>query len=522
MRNMNGGMIQIPILIDRSLNTTIKEQLVEGIRALIIKKIIKPKMRLPATRELSKQLSISRNSVKNAYCDLVDQGYLCSKKTSGTYVCEYLPKIDIGISHTCKEETSEGIFISDTQEPLNASVKHRMVEEDHYNFCLDRFDSNLMSTRTWRRILLKHLPYRERYANAQRYANEKNEAGLKNLRTAIANSVSPLRGMSVNTDNTFIISDNYRALDIIIQAVLKQGSRVAIEVPCDSGIKYLFDRFGIEVVPVPVDDSGIIVDAIPKLNIDLVYVSPSHQNPMGMTMSLQRREQLLAWASRSNAYIVECDTDGEFIYDESSFPSLYSLDNEQRVFYVNSFSAWIGAGVNMGYLVAPPVFVSKIKQVKKALHAEVSWLDQNVILEFISSKKYYSHLRRIKHTYKERRDTMVRSIKNNFGEQHLSGFEAGRHITWHLPMDFISVKKLQRQALSCGVSLSTLSENFYCSETYKAKYDYSRVVFLNYVAMNKKDIESGISCLKDACELKLNKVVTEQSKSLIYKSVGAS
>ena len=361
-----------------------------------------------------------------------------------------------------------------------------------YNLRIDSYDPKLLPVRIWKRLILKHLPYQERYVNAE------DEAGLEHLRLSVANSISPLRGMTVNIKDMFIISDCYRALDIIIQGVLKRGSRIGIESPCDSGIRYLCDRFGIKIVPIPIDNEGIIVEDLPKYKIDLVYVTPSHQNPMGVTMSLQRRMELLAWASRSNAYIVECDTYGEFCYDASFLPSLYALDNEQRIIYLNTFSSWIGPGVNLGYLVVPSNLVSRVKAVKRALQTSIPWLDQIVAADFINSQKLFSHLRRIKQIYEKRRNIMIQSINTHFPNQNIMGYNSGRHITWQLPSEFLSAKEFQKKASAHGVMFSTLSDNY--NNMSKTKYyDYERIIFLGYAKMEDVDINEGISFLKMIC-----------------------
>ncbi len=464
-----------------------QEQLEAGIRELIKQGTIKAGVRLPATRALSQQLGVSRNTVKNAYLNLMSQGYLYSSSTSGTFVSQKLP--DLAISALAEDELS--LPKADLTIDRPAAVLASPAQQK-YDFRLASIDPTIAPERTWRRLLLRHLPYRSRHAG------HVDSAGLAILREAIGSRISPLRGMSVSPDNTFIVCNDYRGIDTVGHALLRPGARVAVEDPCDTGLAYLLERAGVELLPIPLDDQGLLVEALPSQGVALVCVSPSHQQPMGMTMSLERRRQLLDWASESGAYILEQDTYGEFCYDDSPLPSLFSIDSDDRVIYVNSFSAWIGTGARVGYLAAPPLVSAQIAKAMPYLNPGTSWLDQRVTAEFISSESLFGHLRRVRQTFKDRRDALAAAIKANTGQPTVLGKKAGRHLAWHLPQNLPSVMELKRRASAAGIALATLYDFYRKIGPANSGCDPDRTVFLGYTAMPDEKLQEGVARLVEA------------------------
>ena len=453
-------------------------------------------MRLPATRALSRQLKISRNTVKIAYMNLMSQGYLQSKGTAGTYVCTKLPDAAINALVDTGSAGAEPVG----HRPMR--VFRRPVEAGGlspvtaFDFGLRKVDQTIAPERTWRRLLLKHLPYRSRHA-----ANM-HPAGLDVLREAIANSVSPLRGMSIYPENSLIVSDDYRAFDIICSVIVRRGASIAVENPCDAGLAFLLRNRGATILPIPVDDDGIVVDRILAKTIQAVVVSPTHQQPTGVTMSKERRKQLLDWANDTGGHIVEWDTFGEFCYDDSPLPSLFSADNSDRVIYVNSFSTWIGAGLQLGYVVAPSGLFSQFVAVKEFLDPQTSWLDQRVTADFVSSDSFFGHLRRVRQTCKQRRDAMISAIANHMGPQNLSGQQAGRHLVWHLPRSLPSSLELQVQAAAAGIRIPTFYDGFCLMEPSEDHHKSASSLLIGYTALTEEAANEGMQRLADVWGLR--------------------
>ena len=482
-------MVQIPVSIERNSDVSIQEQLANGIGELITKGTLRPQMRLPASRALSNQLSVSRNTVKIAYANLISQGYLESRGTSGTYVCSKLPD-DIA-----PPVVSQPTHVIEDRVPLpqrtfKVPFEHRLPSStDVIDFSLGSTDPTITPDRTLRRLMLKHLPYRSRHLKR---ADAK---GMPTLREAIASSLSPLRGMSISPDNSLIVRDDYRAFDLINKAMLRRGSKVAIEDPCDAGIAYLLNCCGAQIIPIPVDRNGIKVERLPSEGIDLVYVSPTHQQPLGVTMPEPRRQQLLEWANRCGAHIVEWDTYGEFCYEDSPMPSLFSMDHDDRVIYVNSFSTWIGPDLDLGYVVIPRHLSQRFIPVKDFIDRQPSWLDQKVAEDFISSDSFFGHLRRVRHAFKQRRNAALHAIEDHMPTQNISGQQAGRHMVWQLPIEAPSSHEFQQIAATRRVNISTLFDGFCRLGTVDLEYDSNRILFIGYSALSEESTGEGISRL---------------------------
>lgn len=469
----------------------------ERIRELIEVGVAKPGMRLPASRALSRQLSVSRNTVKNAYHNLMSQGYLSSSGTSGTFVSSKLPDKEISVAgHSLIQETGHNSFldthISTERPPSRAAGK--------IEFNTRGVNVALSPERTWRRLLIKHLPFQSRHAG------NIHPAGLEMLRDAVANSISPLRGMSIRTENSVIVPDDYRAIDTISRLLTYRNKNVAVEDPCDAGLYYLLRSQGAQVTSIPVDDEGIVAKHLLKQNVSTVFVTPSHQQPTGVTMSLPRRLELLNWANTTGGHIVEWDTFGEFCYDDSPLPSLFSLDKADRVIYLNAFSSWIGSGAQLCYVVLPPGLVSQFLTIRSFLNPEPSWLDQRVAADFISSDSFFSHLRRIRQHFKQLRNILLETISETMGEQNLSGQQAGRHLVWHLPKAGLSSMEIQQLALTAGVAVPTLYDGYCSLGQTNDRFEPSRTILLGYSGINDEEVRSGVARLAAACDLGLKPV----------------
>ena len=198
------------------------------------------------------------------------------------------------------------------------------------------------------------------------------------LRDGVANSINPLRGMSVRTENCGIVPDDYREIDIISRLLTYRSKRVAVEDPCDAGHYYLLSSQGVQVTPIPVDDQGIIVEKLADHDVTSVFVTAPLQQPTGVTTSRSRKLESLQWADRTGGHIVEWDTFGEFCYDESPLPSLFLLDKTDRVIYLNMFTSWIGSGSQPCYVVLPSGLMSQLLTIRNFLNPEPSWLNQRV------------------------------------------------------------------------------------------------------------------------------------------------
>lgn len=305
--------------------------------------------------------------------------------------------------------------------------------------------------------------------------------------------------MSIRTENCVIVPDDYRALDTISRLLTYRRKRVAVEDPCDAGLYYLLRSQGAELISIPVDEQGLIVENLADQDISSVFVTPSHQQPTGVTMSRSRRDELLKWASSTGGHIVEWDTFGEFCYDDSPLPSLFSLDKADRVIYVNTFTSWIGSGSQLCYVVLPSGLMSQFLTIRSFLNPEPSWLNQRVAADFISSDSFFSHLRRIRQHFKQLRNTLLDTITETMGEQYITGEQAGRHLVWHLPNNGMTPMEIQKKAGLIGVSIPTLYDGYCILGKVNTGFDPARTLLLGYSGITDEQARTGISRLAGAC-----------------------
>lgn len=488
---MSGGLIQIPMTIDRDSDVPLQVQLIRGIQNLITQGVIRPDMRLPASRTLGRQLGVSRNTVKIAYHSLISQGYLQSKGTNGTYVCNALPETQI-LTPDAGEPTRAGAPSDDSKRALRIPRgQPKLAAKGVFDYTIRDIDPKLAPERTWRRLMIKHLPYRSRHGGHQ------HPAGLEALREAIVNSISPLRGMSIPSENCILVSDEYRAIDIITRAVVTPNMRVAIEDPSDKGLRYLLEQQSSSIVPIPVDKYGLDVEQLRLSNVKIVFVTPAHQRPTGVTLSPERREMLLEWASDVNGYIVELDTFSEFQYDGSPLPALMSLPSSDRVIYVNAISSWIGSGMQLCYIAVPDKLIKPILKIRLYVNPELAWIDQRVAADFISSSVFFDHLRRIRQQLKSRRNAILTAMEDHMAPQRIFGAHAGRHLVWQLPDGAPDAETVQQRAAAARIVIPTMHNGFLYSQNQTALLDPDKTMLLGYSTGSEVNLRTGIARLAE-------------------------
>jgi GntR family transcriptional regulator/MocR family aminotransferase len=361
------------------------------------------------------------------------------------------------------------------------------------DFWVGRPDAHSFPLKAWRRLLNRTL-----VTAGSRFTEYRDPAGLMELRRAIAEHLGLARGIAARSEQVIIVAGCQGGLNVAARLLARENARIALENPCYQGAAFLFESYRARLVPVTVDEGGLDVDALPAADVQLLYVTPSHQYPMGYTLSLERRLRLLDWARHSGAYIVEDDYDSDFRYRGSPLTALMGLDRHGSVIYLGTFSKSMGAGLRLGYMVVPPQLIAPARTVKALLDNGHPWLDQAVMAEFLASGSYANHLRRIRQLYRERRDCLVEALQQHFGAVELSGQDSGMHVTWRLPQHLPDAAELQRVAEAQGVGIYSLQSG--------AAYDfegcaYSRsAVMLGYSSLSERQIREGIRRVAAALE----------------------
>lgn len=416
------------------------------------------------------------------------EGYLEVRDRAGMFVAETPPEASLD----ARTEVS--------QEPAHASRGHRHQPSPNKSLALyqapaarARFDFRVgrpapssFPVRIWTQLI------NQKMAGSARNLTEYGDpAGLEAVRIAIAGHLGMARGIIADPDQVIIVGGCEEGLNLVSRLLAPPGSPVYMEDPCYKGAALVFESHGAELIPIPVDDHGLNVCLLSDCPAGLAYVTPSHQFPTGATLPLDRRVQLLDWAKRTGGYIVEDDYDSDFRYDGSPLTALAGLDRSGAVIYVGTFSKSIGAGLRIGYLVVPEQLIGPVRDAKALLNNGNAWLEQAVLAEFISSGQFRTHLRRIRQTYRCRRDCLVDELVRQFGHASIGGGDGGMHLCWRLPDSWQTAHQLQRAALGQGVAMYSLDEG--PAVALEPRPQLSRMVLLGYPCLEEAEIVSAVA-----------------------------
>jgi GntR family transcriptional regulator/MocR family aminotransferase len=442
----------LPIPLDRDAPETLQEQIYGWIRDQILSGAFAPGLRLCATRELAESLRVSRNTAVLAYQWLVSEGYLETQTGAGTFVCDVLGR---SLSPPRGEDPTDPAP-EPRYPPLAAAVElpdmyGRIYGLRRTDLWYGRVDPRLFPAKVWRRLINEHL-----FAVPTRLAEYAPPTGAPELKQAIARHLASTKGIVARPEQVIVTAGAQEALNLVARLLVKPGTSVGLESPGYASAMALFSSYGAEVTPLQVDEEGLSAEALASAAPHLVYATPSHQFPSGVIMSPQRRRDLLGAAREAGAYVLEDDYDGEIIYDRPPVAALAALDQDGRVLYVGSFSKSLGAGLRLGFLVAPPHLVAPLGALKMLASYGTAWLEQAVLAAYLESGSFDAHLRRVRRAYRERRDTLVAELLDCFGpEATITGDEAGLHLVCTLPAGGPSADEVVALAATLDVGLYT-------------------------------------------------------------------
>jgi GntR family transcriptional regulator/MocR family aminotransferase len=447
---------QLPLTIRRHGDVPLQTQIADQIRQLVEKGILAPSSRVPSTRALSEQLGVSRNTVTLAYDLLTAEGLLEVESSAGTMVSRNPPAAFLRVATS----SSQGPFGSAREVAPRQPIAFRgrgprvhdpLAGQLVYDFRMGQPDPALFPVTVWHRLLVDRIaragPALVRYGDP---------AGLRELRVAIADHLRLARGIRCEADQIVVVAGCQSGLNLVARLLVSPGVRAVVENPCYEGAALVLSSHGAKLVAGSVDDEGLRVDGLPS-EAALAYVTPSHQFPLGPTLSFPRRLALLDWAATSGAYVVEDDYDSDFRYEGSPLLALYALDRANTTIYLGTFSKSIGAGLRLGYVVFPPALVDAAIGAKALLDNGHPWLEQAVVAEFLKSGDFERHLHRIRRRYLARRDCLLYELRSHFGQCRLDGVEGGMHAVWHLPDGTPPAPELQRRLANVGVGVYSLA-----------------------------------------------------------------
>lgn len=394
----------------RALGQGVQSWLYAEIRAAILDGRVRRGKRLPATRTLARTYGISRGSVVAVFEQLKAEGYLSPQVGSGTRVSEQLPDDLLEVSRT--RTSSTAVSKGDHTLRIGAgepSLQHSSAPRPFHPGlpALREFPIEL-----WSRLLGR----RHRNAHAGLLASG-DPAGFRPLRAAIADYLGAARGVATDADHVVVTSGIQQGLDLVARLLLGPGVPVWVEDPAYFGTVSTFRRSGAAIVPVPVDGNGLDV-ALGRARCPsarLAYVTPGHQFALGVTMSAQRRLELLAWAHEQNGYVAEDDYDGEYRFSGRPIPALHGLDRQDRVLYLGTFNKTLFPSLRLGYLVVPDALLDGLSALLADIDRGPPVLPQAALCDFMAQGLFTRHLRRMRSLYAERLDALRRSVDRYLG-----------------------------------------------------------------------------------------------------------
>jgi len=409
--------------------------------------------RLPPTRELARELDVSRNTVAVAYERLTAEGFLIGRVGAGTFVCtEPVGKVR-------RRSAPRGIAVQPRRvwQTLPSPALMRAAPAA-YDFRAGVPDARLFPYETWRRLISRELR-----PSAISSPDQDDAAGHAALRAAIARYVGISRSVRASADDVLVTHGAQQAMDLVGRVLIERGSCVAVEEPGYPPARVLFQSLGARVIGVPVDRDGLQVAAIPKA-ARLVYVTPSHQLPLGTAMTLSRRTALLDWAEKHGAVVIEDDYDSEFRFSDRPLEPLQSLDRSGRVIYVGSFSKTLLPILRLGFLVAPASLQPALRCAKQLTdwHSEVT--TQAALARFIDEGSLARHVRRARREYASRHRRVVATLRRDFADWlDLVPSVAGLHVCARIkPGSTIEPAEVVRRARESGVAIQALA--YFCAE----------------------------------------------------------
>ncbi len=429
----------------RPLSAEVYRQL----REAILDGRLRPSDPLPATRELAARLAVSRNTVTNAYQRLIAEGYVAGRVGSGTFVTA------AGVrAHPPRRAPEGALEVPRRWQPL-IEPPHAPEKAAECDFRLGLPDEKLFPWDEWRRLVARQL--RSRSARQAGYGDP---AGLQRAREAIARHVGVSRSVRAGPRDVLITHGAQQALDLVGRLLIGPGTPVAVEDPGYPQARRLFRSLGAKIVPVPVDGEGLVVGALPG-EARVVYVTPSHQFPLGMPMSLGRRLELLAWAEGHGAAIVEDDYDSEFRFDGRPLEPLQSLDRAGRVIYVGTFSKVLLPMLRLGFLIAPAPLLGGLVAAKRCADGQGSPVAEGALAQLIDDGQLARHVRRVRREYQARRERLLAALARWLGDElEPVPSAAGLHLAAVFRDPRVDPCRVARRSAELGVAVQPLSPYF--------------------------------------------------------------
>lgn len=465
------------IILDNTSAIPLYQQIYEQIRRDILAGDFRQGSRLTATRVLAKELNVGRNTVEEAYAQLVLEGYVTSVRGSGFTV----NKLELDLNPAPQKNERHAVFSKPVEKEPKKDIK--------YNFQYGNLDPNLFPYGIWRTLM--HEVFEAKDIMNSQYHQE--FRGDLELRQELKHYLYRSRGIKCNEEQIVICSGIQSALNMVVNIFPYTDKRVALEDPCYTGTLVVFrnNRFSIE--PIPVNADGMDIQTLKQSHAKLAFVSPSHQFPTGATMPIKNRLELLNWANASDCLVIEDDYDSEFRYNGRPIPALQSIDEYGRVIYMGTFSKALSAGLRVGYMVLPPWLVGRFLDFYRGYQFTVPWIEQRILAKFLAYGHWERHIRRITHLHKKRHEALLQAIKDDLpGTISVLGQNAGLHVLLRFEK-LVAERHLIELAQKYGVKVHPISP-YYLDKQKTRK----TCLLLGYANLDESAIPQAVKLLRKA------------------------
>lgn len=437
-------------------NKPVNRQIYQIIREAVLAGMLPAGLQLPSSRDLAKELGMSRKTVTHAYEQLIAEGYIETRHGAGSFVADTVPdqisELPLEDKVNPSAGASKGLSKRGQQLVSNAGVSDLQWGA----FMPGVPDVTLFPNRIWSR--LQNKVWRRSRADLLTYGQA---GGYLPLREAVADYLRVARSVNCTPQQILITTGIHQSIDLIVKLLGESGDRAWVEDPCYWGTRSVLQSQGIKPIPLPVDMEGMCLQAKDLRHPPrFMVVTPSHQYPLGTVMSLSRRRTLLEYAAAHQAWVIEDDYDSEFRYGSRPLASLQGMDVHQRVLYMGTFTKTMFPGLRVGFLVVPETLAVAFETGHSELYRGGQMFTQAILADFMREGHFASHIRKMRLLYAERIKILQQSIQQHFGNQFsTSGGEAGLHLALVLPKgyDDVAISKAAREQ---GIVVRPLSRYY--------------------------------------------------------------
>ncbi|PUA17887.1 PLP-dependent aminotransferase family protein [Glaciimonas sp. PCH181] len=442
--------------VKTAANVPLNRQIYQLIREAILTHLLPSGLQLPSSRDLARELALSRNTVTYAYEQLIAEGYLETRSGAGTFVADTTPDL-----LPAGRLIASPLTDASEQSELSALGAQLIQQAGASDLQWGAFmpgvpDITLFPNKIWSRLQNKH--WRRAQPELLTYGNA---GGYMPLREAVAEYLRIARSVNCNANQVIITTGVHQSLDIVVKLLGEHGDRAWVEDPCYWGTRSVLNSLGVKAVPIPVDAEGMCMQLadLPQPP-RFICTTPSHQYPLGMVMSLSRRRTLLEYAASRKVWIIEDDYDSEFRYDSRPLAALQGMDTHNRVLYMGTFSKTMFPSMRIGFMVVPEALATAFATGVSELYRGTQVFIQAIMADFMTEGHFAAHIRRMRILYAERLQLLQAAIRDHFGDRiTLSGGEAGLHLALGLPQHSDDVA-ISQAALAIGIAVRPLSRYY--------------------------------------------------------------